>query len=126
MLPKAHRLTRSGEYARVRREGRSQAHPLLILASAPNGGEVTRVGFAVGAKIGSAVVRNRVKRLLREAVRARLDDLPRGYDVVLIARRESAAARLSDISVALDGLLRRARLLSRRDEAGSSGTEAMP
>jgi len=123
MLPKAHRLTRSGEYARVRRDGRSQAHPLLILASAPNGGEVTRVGLAVGTKIGSAVVRNRVKRLLREAVRARLDLLPRGYDVVLIARREAAAAGLRDVAAALDSVLRRARLHV-RSEAGV-GTEAM-
>lgn len=111
MLPKAHRLTRSGDYARVRRDGHSKAHPLLILSTATNGGEATRVGLAVGKKVGTSVRRNRAKRLLREAARARLDDLPPGYDVVLIARPALAGARLIDVLAALDALLRRARLL---------------
>lgn len=111
MLPKAHRLTRSGDYDRVRRQGRSKAHPLLILSTAPNGGEMTRVGLAVGRKVGTAVRRNRAKRLLREAARARLSDLPPGQDVVLIARPALAAARLGEVSAVLETLLRRAHLL---------------
>ena len=111
MLPKAHRLTSSGDYARVRREGRSRAHPLLILSAASNGGETTRVGLAVGSKIGSAVVRNRAKRLLREAARRRLPELPPGQDIGLIARKEIAGRRLDDVSDALDALLRRSNLL---------------
>lgn len=112
MLPKAHRLTSSGDYARVRRDGRSRAHPLLILSAASNGGETTRVGLAVGSKIGSAVVRNRVKRLLREAARRRLPELPPGQDLVLIARKEIAGQRLDDVADALDTLLRRSNLLN--------------
>jgi len=112
MLPRAHRLTKSGDYARVRRQGQSRAHPLLILVVAPNGGETTRVGIIAGKKIGTAVVRNRVKRLLREAARARLNRLPPGYDVVLIARQEAAGARLGDLTAALDVLLQRERLLA--------------
>jgi ribonuclease P protein component len=111
MLPGAHRLTKRGDYARVRHQGRSRAHPLLILVAAPNGGEMTRVGIIAGKKIGPAVVRNRVKRLLREAARARLSCLPPGYDIVLIARQEAAGARLGDITAALDVLLQRERLL---------------
>ena len=118
MLPRAHRLTKSGEYARVRRQGRSRAHPLLILVVAPHGGETTRVGIVVGKKIGTAVVRNRVKRLLREAVRARLNVLPPGYDIVLVARQEAAGARLGDITTALDVLLQRERLLAGRNRSG--------
>ncbi len=121
MLPKAHRLTSSGDYARVRRDGRSKAHPLLILSSAPNGDDVTRVGLAVGAKVGSAVTRNRAKRLLREAARARLSDLPAGYDIVLIGRKELAGARLGEVAATLDTLLRRARLLPGDDGDGRGG-----
>ncbi len=123
MLPKGYRLTRSDDYARVRREGRSRAHPLLILAAAPNGGEATRVGLTVGKKIGSAVARNRVKRVLREVARARLERLRPGYDVVLIGRPDTAGAGLEPVGAALDGLLRRADLLreparSRRESDG--------
>jgi ribonuclease P protein component len=114
MLPRDHRLTRSGDYARVRREGRSRAHPLLILAAAPNGGETTRVGLTVGKKIGSAVARNRVKRLLREAARARLVRIRPGYDVVLIGRPDTAGSGLEPVGAALEQLLRRADLLGAR------------
>lgn len=114
MLPRDHRLTRSGDYARIRREGRSRAHPLLILAAAPNGGETTRVGLTVGKKIGSAVARNRVKRLLREAARARLVRIRPGYDVVLIGRPDTADSGLEPVGAALEQLLRRADLLGAR------------
>ena len=112
MLPKAHRLTRSDDYARVRRDGRSKAHPLLVLATAPNGGELTRVGIAVGKKVGTAVVRNRIKRRLREATRARLERIRPGQDIVLIARRDVATVAQSDLEAALDQLLRRCGLFA--------------
>ena len=75
------------------------------------------MGIVVGKRIGPAVVRNRVKRLLREAARARLGCLPPGYDIVLIARQEAAGARLGDITAALDVLLQRERLLSGRNRS---------
>ena len=120
MLPKGQRLTRTSDYARVRREGRSKAHPLLILAAAPNGGDTTRVGLTVGKKIGSAVTRNRLKRVLRAAARERLARLRPGYDVVLIGRPEAAGAGLEPVGAALDQLLRGANLLRtpRRDDDG--------
>ena len=112
MLPKAHRLTRSDDYARVRRTGRSKAHPLLILATTPNGGELTRVGIAVGKKVGTAVVRNRIKRRLRETARARLGRIRTGQDIVLIARRDVATVAQSDLEAAFDQLLRRCGLFA--------------
>ncbi len=121
MLPRAHRLTRGGDYARVRRQGRSRAHPLLILAAAPNGGETTRVGLTVGKKIGSAVARNRAKRLLREAAHLHLNRLRPGYDIVLIGRPETARCKLDEVQAALDLLLRRSNLLLE-----SSGTVQSP
>jgi ribonuclease P protein component len=83
------------------------------------------VGLAVGGKIGSAVARNRAKRLLREAVRVHLADLPPGQDIVLIARKEIVGARLDDVSAALDTVLRRAGLLH-GTEAGRSDGEPRP
>ena len=67
------------------------ANRYLVLYSFPRGGEAEpRVGLSVGRKVGGAVQRNRVKRLLREAVAASSADLPRGLDLVLVARADAA------------------------------------
>lgn len=60
----------------------------------PNGrpAEATRVGFTVSSKVGNAVVRNRVRRRLRELFRTRRSELPKGLDMVLIARNSAATA----------------------------------
>ncbi|GAC1439981.1 MAG: ribonuclease P protein component [Solirubrobacteraceae bacterium] len=85
------RLSRSAEFDRVYRQGRSVANRHLVLYSFPRGGEEKpRVGFSVGRKVGGAVQRNRVKRLLREAVAANPVDLPLGLDLVVVARAEAA------------------------------------
>ena len=86
MLPREHRLRRSADFARVRREGRAWSHPWLVVTAAPNGGTVSRVGFTVSKRVGKAHVRNLVRRRLRETVRACLQDLAPGYDVVIISR----------------------------------------
>ncbi len=70
----------------MRARRRSWAHPLLVLYAAANEGGPTRAGFVVGRRIGKAVVRNRVKRRLREAWRSLLEEVPPGHDYVLIAR----------------------------------------
>ena len=87
-FPKSCRLLNRGDFDRVYQEGvrRSNAHFAAICRK--TGGNVPgRVGLAVGRVIGGAVVRNRVKRLLREAVRTCLGKLPNGCEVVLQARR---------------------------------------
>jgi ribonuclease P protein component len=96
----------------VRARRRSWAHPLLVLYVAPQEGErgPSRSGFVVGRRVGNAVVRNRVKRRLREAVRARYAALAPGVDLVWIARPPIAAADFPAITAEVDYLLRRARV----------------
>ncbi len=113
MLPRPYRLTRSDQYKRVQRGGRSRAHPLLILASAPNGGDTVRVGLTVGKKVGGAVARNRAKRLLREAVRLYLPRIAPGHDIVLVGRPETPGAGRDAVAAALGQLLQRSALLTR-------------
>ena len=85
------RLSRSAEFDRVYREGRSHANRYLVVYSFPRDGdgEDPRLGVSVGRKVGGAVERNRVKRLLRDAFWEVADSLPEGHDFVVVARPES-------------------------------------
>jgi ribonuclease P protein component len=92
--PKRRRLSRSGEFDRVYRDGSSNATRYLVLYSFPrkeeDGSEV-RLGVSASRKLGNAVARNRAKRVLREAFWGLADRLPDGYDFVIVARPELGA-----------------------------------
>jgi ribonuclease P protein component len=105
------RLTRSEDFKRVRRSGKSYAHPLVVLIVQKNEQEITRVGVGAGRAAGNAVQRNRAKRLLREAMRTYLPSLASGLDVILVARAGLASAALADTRSALLNLLQRAKLI---------------
>ena len=104
------RLSRSADFDRAFRQGRSRAGRHLVLYVFDGTGHDTpRLGVSVGRKVGGAVDRNRVKRLLREAFAARVNALPAGHDYVVVARAEAGelAQRdgLAGIERALDELL---------------------
>ena len=116
------RLTRSEDFKRVRRSGKSYAHPLVVLIvqahdkrSTPQSGTVdqprVKVGVAAGRTVGTAVVRNRAKRLLREAMRPLIPNIASGFDLILIARSGLVSASLDDTRRALLTLLQRAQIL---------------
>ncbi|MGI8749019.1 MAG: ribonuclease P protein component [Thermoleophilaceae bacterium] len=113
---KRRRLARSAEFERVYREGRSHAGRHLILYSFPrsDGSEGPRLGISVGRRVGGAVDRNRVKRMLRESFWACARPLPETHDFVVVAR--PGAARLAEergepaLREALDELLKDAGL----------------
>lgn len=89
---KRNRLSRSADFDRVYREGRSHANRHLVVYAFPRLSENEdgpRLGVSVGRKIGGAVERNRVKRLLREAFWTAAESLPDGYDFVLVARPDA-------------------------------------
>jgi ribonuclease P protein component len=86
------RLSRSGDFDRVYREGRSHSNRFVVLYAFPRSDQdedaerETRLGLSVGRKVGGAVDRNKVKRCLREAFWGLAERLPEGYDFVLVAR----------------------------------------
>jgi ribonuclease P protein component len=85
------RLSRSAEFERVYRQGRSHGSRHFVLHAFPREApaEEARLGLSVSRKVGGAVDRNRVKRLLREAFRAEAARLPAGLDVVIVARPDA-------------------------------------
>ena len=105
------RLTRSEDFKRVRRFGKSYAHPLVVLVVQPNEEAKLRVGVAAGQTVGIAVKRNRAKRLMREAMRALTPSLASGWDVVLIARPALATSTLAETRQALLTVFQRAKLI---------------
>jgi len=106
------RLTRSEDFKRVRRSGKSYAHPLVVMIVQKSDQPRLRVGVAAGRTIGTAVPRNRTKRLLREAMRTLIPNIASGLDLILIARPGLATASLEDTRQALLNLLKRAQIVS--------------
>jgi len=111
-MKKAHRLRQAARFQAVRTKGRWWSHPLLALGALPNGLGVSRCGFSVSKRLGTAVERNRARRRLREAVRLHWDSVAPGWDLVFAAREPLREAAFPDIVAAVCTLLRRAGLLA--------------
>jgi ribonuclease P protein component len=113
-MRKKNRLRANADFERLRREGHTWLHPLLVVSALPNDLEHSRFGFAVGRRIGKATARNRIKRRMREAVRLRIQkgEIATGWDVVFIARRPIRDASYHQVDEAIGLLLRRAGLVS--------------
>jgi ribonuclease P protein component len=105
------RLSKSTDFQRVQRFGKSYSHPLLVLIVLPGQGDTSRFGVAAGRMVGKAVRRNRAKRLIRNAVNSFIPVIKPGWDVIIIARKLMIEATFEQTQSALQSLLYRARLL---------------
>jgi ribonuclease P protein component len=120
---KRRRLSRTSDFDRVYREGRSHATRYLVVYAFPRSsdGDRPRLGVSVGRKVGGAVERNRVKRLLRESFWASAGELAPAHDFVLVARPEAGALTrergASGIAEALREVLTEAGLARERGGA---------
>ncbi len=110
-MNRKYRLTRSTDFKRVRRFGKSYAHPLVVLVITPSAADGLHLGIAAGKSVGGAVQRNRAKRLLREAARGLLDQIQSGWDLVILARTPIGAASLPDVQSALRSVFKRAGIM---------------
>ena len=108
-MKREQRLTHKSQYTTVYTHGKSWANELLVMKALPNGLEISRFGFSVSKRVGNAVVRNRVRRRLRECLRL-TQHIP-GWDVVFIARTPASKADYHQIERAVDELMWRAKLL---------------
>jgi ribonuclease P protein component len=107
------RLRSNVDWQRIRREGHTVVHPLLVLSKLPNGLSHSRFGFAASRRLGKAAERNRLRRRMRESVRIKVKSghIAVGWDVVLVARPPLREASFRQIDQAVGLLLCRAGLV---------------
>jgi len=110
MLKKQYRLKFSGRIQEIRLTGQSWRNRWLALSVLANKQPQSRFAFSVSRRVGNAVTRNRIKRLMREAVRQYLPYVGGGWDVLLIARSRSRGATFEQMQRAVADLLRASRL----------------
>lgn len=112
-------LTRKAQFELVYNQGKTWAGKEIVVKAMPNGLDSSRYGFTVSRRVGKAVVRNRVKRLLREILRQ--IPLQPGWDMVFIARTPAAEADFTNLGGSVRKLLFRARIIVGEYEDTSPG-----
>lgn len=107
-------LKQNYEFRRVYSKGKSGVSPLLVVYARPNRGARNRLGVTVSTKLGKAVVRNRVRRRLREIYRLSQPEMKQGYDIVLVARSRAVTASYPELARAYRKNCEKLRLLEER------------
>lgn len=113
-LSKRGLLKKNKSFQAVYRVGKSYANRQLVLYILPNKSDQRRVGFAAGKRLGNAVKRNRVKRLLREAYRLNQHRLATGFDIIVVGRQTIASEKLPAVVAAFEHICNRAGILRKQ------------
>ena len=104
-FPKTARLRKRAEFLKLSRTGSKFQSANFVVISQAHDGVESRIGVTVSGKVGNSVVRNRIKRQVREFFRRRRGDLPRSTDVLVIARNSAATLANAQIASELDQAL---------------------
>jgi ribonuclease P protein component len=100
------------DFAALQSAGKSRAHPLLLVRYRRNDLERTRYGISTGRRLGSAVVRNRVRRRLRSVLRQLDVRVVPGWDILIVARPAASTASQAELLAVVERLLRSGALLA--------------
>jgi len=110
-VQRARRIASAADFAIVRQQGRAYRDAGLVLLVRANGGDCTRFGFVTSKRLGGAVVRNRLRRLMREAARNSAAEMEPGFDVVAIATKAAVGLGYQEIRESFRSLSRKAGLM---------------
>lgn len=105
-----HRLKKNWDFKRVYRYGRTVVSRNIVLYYCPNSLTYNRIGFSISKKVGKSVVRNKIKRTYREAFLKVEENLCKGYDFILIARKPAADISFQEACKELHNLCRKKQL----------------
>jgi ribonuclease P protein component len=109
---KKYKIRKNSEFRVVYKRGRSLANRLLVLYTFRNTKKLNRTGVSVSKKVGKSVIRNRVRRLIKESYRLNNANLKQGYDLVFIARNSAKNRSFLEIQKAMLELFKKAGLYS--------------
>ena len=107
VLHRPESLNRNGDFRRLYNKGKSAVHPALVVYSMKNRAGFCRYGITTGKKVGNAVMRNRSKRIIREAFRLILPQIEGNYDFVFVARTKTPEVKSTDIYKAMSQSLKK-------------------
>ena len=110
-MKKSSRLTRSEDIKHVRNEGKSFAHPSVVIGFSPNVVNQNRFAVIAGRSVGGAVQRNFAKRRIRSIIQNLDENLYQGFDIIIIARRPILDIEFHGLTEALQQLFERAGLM---------------
>lgn len=114
MLARTYRLIKKEDFRKTYANRKSLANPLLVLYHFKKSHQYgPRIGISVSKKVGNAVIRNKVKRRIREAMRSYLPKITTGYDLVFVARIKIGKASFKEIEKSVENLLIRAKMIAR-------------
>ncbi|MBI4830323.1 MAG: ribonuclease P protein component [Candidatus Lindowbacteria bacterium] len=109
-FPRSRRLTRQGEFRRLYRTGRKASSEYLSVYTRPAAGQKGKVGIVAGRKVGNAVERNRIRRVLREAVRINQCEILEGTDLVIVVKNRALELPHAQLVEQLLRLLRKSEV----------------
>jgi len=110
MLKKEYRLQKKYQFNYVYRVGKTASGKLFVLYYTPSKNRNVKVGISVSHKVGNAVVRNKTKRRIREAMRPHLKNIKTNFNIVLLTKVAAAEAKFEELSKEIEFLLKKAQL----------------
>jgi ribonuclease P protein component len=105
-------LKNNREFRKVYDNGKSLSNRFLVMFYIKNGLSFNRIGFSTTKKLGNAIIRNRIKRLIKEAFRLNSENIDNGYDIIFLARIRSNTSNYKDIEKSVLNLLKRTKLMN--------------
>lgn len=115
-MEKEERIKKNSHFRYIYNRGRSLSNDILVMYIFRNGKNTNRVGISVSKKIGKSVVRNRIKRLIKESFRRNKHMFKTGYDIIFIARKKAAEANYLEIEESIKFLVKKGGLIKEGDK----------